>query len=47
MGFGRQRERVRTWPALTEVTVPGSHFVPEDSPDEMGRAIADWLSRIP
>jgi haloalkane dehalogenase len=44
---GRQRALVRTWPALTEVTVPGSHFVPEDSPDEMGRALADWLRTLP
>jgi haloalkane dehalogenase len=40
---GRQRELVRSWPALTEVTVAGSHFVPEDSPHEIGRAVADWL----
>lgn len=44
---GRLRTLVRKWPAVTEVRVPGSHFVPEDSPDEMGRAIADWLARIP
>jgi len=43
---GRQRERVRTWPALTEVTVPGSHYVPEDSPHELGRAVADWLAGL-
>ncbi len=40
---GRQRELVRSWPALTEVTVPGSHFVPEDSPHEIGRALAEWI----
>ncbi|MCV2490565.1 haloalkane dehalogenase [Geodermatophilus sp. YIM 151500] len=44
---GRQRMFVRTWPALTEVTVPGSHFVPEDSPHEMGRALADWIRSLP
>jgi haloalkane dehalogenase len=43
---GRQREFVRTWPSLTEVTVPGSHFVPEDSPDEIGRALADWIPTL-
>lgn len=43
---GRQRELVRSWPALTEVTVAGSHFVPEDSPHEIGRAVADWLSGL-
>ena len=34
---------VRTWPNLTEVTVAGGHFVQEDSPHEIGQAIADWL----
>jgi haloalkane dehalogenase len=43
---GRQRDLVRKWPALTEVTVPGSHFVPEDSPDEIGRALADWIPTL-
>ena len=43
---GRQRELVRGWPSLTEVTVPGSHFVPEDSPHEIGRAVADWMGAL-
>lgn len=38
-----QRERIRSWPNLTEVRVEGSHFIQEDSPDEIGRAIAAWL----
>jgi haloalkane dehalogenase len=37
---------VRGWPALTETTVKGVHFVQEDSPDEIGRAIADWLRTL-
>ena len=41
---GRAREFCRSWPNQTEVTVPGSHFIQEDSPDEIGQAIADWLS---
>ncbi len=40
---GPQREFVRSWPNQTEVTVSGSHFVQEDSPHEIGQAIADWL----
>ena len=44
---GRQREVARRWPALTEVTVPGSHFVQEDSPHEIGRALADWIAGLP
>jgi haloalkane dehalogenase len=40
---GPQREYCRGWKNQTEVTVAGSHFIQEDSPDEIGRAIADWL----
>jgi haloalkane dehalogenase len=40
---GPQREFCRGWKNQTEVTVAGSHFIQEDSPDEIGRAIADWL----
>src|ERR1700756_3951753 len=34
---------VRGWPALTEKKVAGIHFVQEDSPDEIGRAVAGWM----
>ena len=37
---------VRGWPALTEKTVAGIHFVQEDSPDEIGRTIADWMGAL-
>jgi haloalkane dehalogenase len=40
---GRQRELCRTWPNQAEVTVKGLHFVQEDSPDEIGRAVADFV----
>jgi haloalkane dehalogenase len=40
---GEQREFCRTWPNQSEVTVRGSHFIQEDSPDEIGRAISQWL----
>ncbi|MFW3169797.1 haloalkane dehalogenase [Geodermatophilus sp. CPCC 206100] len=43
---GRQRAFVRKWAALTEVTVPGAHVVPEDSPHEIGRALADWIPTL-
>lgn len=39
---GPVRDLVRSWPNLTEVTVAGSHFIQEDSPDEIGKAILDW-----
>nr|BFE65308.1 hypothetical protein GCM10020063_098340 [Dactylosporangium thailandense] len=37
---------VRGWPAQVEVTVAGIHFVQEDSPDEIGRAIAGWMEAL-
>jgi len=40
---GPQREFARTWPNQTEVTVAGSHFIQEDSADEIGGALAGWL----
>ena len=43
---GANLETVRKWPALTEVTVAGIHFIQEDSPDEIGRAIADWMRAL-
>jgi haloalkane dehalogenase len=43
---GAQREFCRTWPDQTEVTVPGLHFIQEDSPDLIGAAIAAWLPTL-
>ena len=40
---GYARDFVRTWPNLEEVTVKGSHFIQEDSPNEIGKAISEWL----
>lgn len=42
----RVREKVRAWPNQTEVTVPGVHFIQEDSGPEIGRAIAAWLQSL-
>jgi haloalkane dehalogenase len=44
--IGAQREFCRTWPRQKEVTVKGSHFIQEDSPDEIGAAIAEWLRQL-
>ena len=43
---GRQRELCRRWPNQTEVTVKGRHFLQEDSPDEIGKAIVDFVQRV-
>ena len=44
---GAAREFCRRWPNQTEVTVPGSHFVQEDSGPEIGEAVAAWLEKLP
>ncbi len=44
--IGKQREFARSLKNQTEVTVRGSHFIQEDSPDEIAAAIADWLDSI-
>ncbi len=43
---GKQREYCRSWPNQREVTVRGAHFVQEDSPVEIGQAVAAWLDDI-
>ena len=43
---GTQRDFCRSWPKQTEVTVEGSHFIQEDSPEAIGRAIADWYPTL-
>jgi haloalkane dehalogenase len=43
---GANLDFVRGWPAQTEVTVAGSHFVQEDSPGEIGKAIVEWMGRL-
>lgn len=40
---GAQRDYCRTWPHQQEVTVKGLHFIQEDSPADIGRAIAAFL----
>ncbi len=40
--IGAQREFCRSWKNQTEVTVKGNHFLQEDSPHEIGEAIAKW-----
>jgi haloalkane dehalogenase len=42
--LGKQREFCRTWDNQEEVTVKGRHFLQEDSPNEIGVAIKNWMS---
>lgn len=43
---GAQRDFCRRWPNQTEVSVEGLHFIQEDSPEAIGRAIADWYPTL-
>ena len=43
---GPARDFCRTWPNQKEITVKGSHFIQEDSPDEIGRAVADFARSV-
>ena len=43
---GRLREVIRRWPNQTEVTVKGRKLLQEDSPDEIGSAIAAFVKRL-
>ena len=41
--IGAVRDFCRTWKNQTEVTVPGSHFIQEDSGPAIGRAVVAWM----
>jgi haloalkane dehalogenase len=43
---GANLDFARRLPAQTEVTVAGLHYLQEDSPDEIGQAIASWMGTL-
>lgn len=43
---GKQLEFCRSWPNQDEVTVKGRHFIQEDSPDEIGKAVSDFVRKL-
>ena len=40
--FDIDLERIRSWPNQSEIVVRGLHHPQEDSPDDIGRGLADW-----
>lgn len=44
--IGAQREFCRAWPNQETVTVKGAHFLQEESPEEVGEAIARFVSKV-
>jgi haloalkane dehalogenase len=43
---GRAREFCRAWPNQREVTVAGSHYVQEDSPQMIGQALRSFVQEL-
>ena len=43
---GEQREFARTWKNQTEITVSGNHFVQEDSSEEIGSALRNFVKAL-
>lgn len=43
---GERRSLVRSWKRVTEVTVPGQHFIPNEAPNEIGRALRKWYQSL-
>ncbi|MFO7560343.1 MAG: haloalkane dehalogenase [Desulfobacterales bacterium] len=43
---GAPREYCRSWPNQEEVTVKGLHFIQEDSPDEIGKAVCGFVKKL-
>ena len=39
-------EAVRGWPNLRTVTVKGKHFIQEDSPDDVGKYVAEFVRGV-
>jgi haloalkane dehalogenase len=46
LGSGANLDTARAWPAQSEATVRGIHFIQEDSPHEIGQAIASWMATL-
>lgn len=44
--IGEQREFARTWKNQTEITVNGNHFIQEDSSEEIGSALRDFVKAL-
>lgn len=44
--IGAQREFCRAWPNQQMVTVPCSHFIPEDAPAAVGEATARFVAKV-
>src|SRR6266700_2705525 len=44
--IGAQREFCRAWPNQETVLVKGAHFLQEEAPDEVGKALARFVAKV-
>jgi haloalkane dehalogenase len=44
--IGAQREFCRAWPNQQTVMINGAHFLQEEAPDEVGRALARFVAKV-
>ncbi|KRQ96615.1 haloalkane dehalogenase [Bradyrhizobium jicamae] len=44
--IGAQREFCRAWPNQQTVMIPGAHFLQEEAPDEVGKALARFIAKV-
>ena len=44
--IGEQREFARSWKNQTEITVKGNHFIQEDSSEEIGAALRNFVESL-
>jgi haloalkane dehalogenase len=43
---GTQRDEIRRWNNLKEVSVKGNHFIQEDSPEDISNHIKSFLEDL-
>lgn len=43
---GPMREQCLRWPNQEAIRIAGTHFVQEDSPDEIGRGVSAWVAGL-
>jgi haloalkane dehalogenase len=46
LGHEVRKNVIRQWPELTEVKVKGNHYIQEQCPDDIGKALQQWLATL-
>lgn len=46
LGHEARKNVIRQWPQLTEAKVKGNHYIQEQCPDDIGKALQHWLTTL-